>query len=331
MHKILTLLAALLGVVCMVSPQAQTGERASVRVAVLQFGTVNWELDVIEAHGLATKEGVDLEIVKLGSTRATSVALQGGAADVIVTDWVWVSRQRHSGRRFSFVPYSTALGSVMVRPQAGITSLEALRGQKLGIAGGPVDKSWLLLRAATKRDLGTDLASWVEPTFAAPPLLNELLLRDELPAVLNYWHYSARLRAAGMNELVSMEAVLRTLGITVPLPMIGWVFDETWAESNVAAITGFLRASLAAKRILLESDAEWVRLEPMLKVSDARGLRELRDAYRAGIPRRFDAVQRQAVERVYEILVKQGGAELVGPNPTLAPGTFWTGFDLASW
>ena len=331
MHKILTLLAALLGVVCMVSPQAQTGERPSVRVAVLQFGTVSWELDVIEAHGLAAKEGVDLEIVKLGSKRATSVALQGGAADVIVTDWVWVSRQRHNGWRFSFVPYSTALGSVMVRPQAGITSLEALRDQKLGIAGGPVDKSWLLLRAATKRDLGTDLESWVEPTFAAPPLLNELLLRGELPAVLNYWHYSARLRAAGMNELVSMEAVLRTLGVTVPLPMIGWVFDETWAESNLAAITGFLRASLAAKRILLESDAEWVRLEPMLKVSDERGLRELRDAYRAGIPRRFDAVQRQAVERVYEILVKQGGAELVGPNPTLAPGTFWTGFDLASW
>jgi NitT/TauT family transport system substrate-binding protein len=113
--------------------------------------------------------------------------------------------------------------------------------------------------------------------------------------------------------------------------MIGWVFDETWAQSNHAAIAGFLRASSAAKRILLDSDAEWLRLKPMLKVSDDQGLGALRDAYRDGIPRGFDAEQRQAIERVFQILATQGGEDLVGSKSTLAPGTFWSGFDLASW
>ena len=40
------------------------------------------------------------------------VALQGGAVDLIVTDWFWVSRQRNEGRLFSFVPHSMAAGLI---------------------------------------------------------------------------------------------------------------------------------------------------------------------------------------------------------------------------
>ena len=68
-----------------------------LRVGVLKFGTVNWELNVIQHHGYARQEGVELEIVKLASKNATAVALQSGSVDMIVTDWVWVSRQRAEG------------------------------------------------------------------------------------------------------------------------------------------------------------------------------------------------------------------------------------------
>ena len=39
--------------------------------------------------------------------------LQGGAVDLIVTDWFWVSRQRSEGRLFSFVPHSMAAGGLI--------------------------------------------------------------------------------------------------------------------------------------------------------------------------------------------------------------------------
>src|SRR5262245_23843364 len=77
----------------------------TIKLGVLKFGTVNWELDVIKANGFDKAEGLDLEVVELANTGATTVALQAGAVDVIVTDWLWVTRQRADGARFTFVPF----------------------------------------------------------------------------------------------------------------------------------------------------------------------------------------------------------------------------------
>jgi len=302
-----------------------------VRVGALQFGTVNWELDVIQRHGLAAREGVDLQLVPLGSKSATNVAVQGGAVDIIVSDWIWVSRQRAEGRRYAFVPYSLAVGALMVRPDSGVRDIRDLRGKRLGIAGGPVDKSWLLLRAYSQQEIGEDLADMAELNFVAPPLLNQLMLRGELPAGLNFWHYGARLKAAGMRELIQVTEVLKALGVNQPMPLLGWVFDEDWAASHRQLLNGFLRASYAAKRILVESDAEWLRLKPKMRVDDEATLYALRDAYRAGVPRRFDAAEIEAAGLVFELVAKLGGSELVGSSSRLSDGTFWNGFELAPW
>ena len=322
--------AAVVMAITMLSSQVIAASEHRVRVGVLKFGTVNWELDVVAAHKFAEQEGVDLEVVELGSKRATSVALQGGAADLIVTDWIWVSRQRAEGRDYAFVPYSLAVGGLMVRPDARLAKLEDLRGRKVGVAGGPVDKSWLLLQAYAKRE-GVDLSEAVEPTFGAPPLLNELITRGDLPAVLNFWHYNARLKALGMQELVTVSEILPTLGVERPIPLLGWVFDRGWADGHREVLDGFLRASYAAKHLLLESDAEWERLEPRMKVSDRATAEALRDAYRLGIPRSFGVADREAAALTFAILAREGGEELVGSSDILAPGTFWTEFDPARW
>ena len=301
-----------------------------VRVGVLKFGTVHWELDVIETHRFDEAHGIDMRIVELGSKRATAVALQGGGADIIVTDWIWVSRQRAEGRDYAFVPYSLAVGGLIVRPDAGIAELADLRGRQVGVAGGPVDKSWLLLQAYAKQ-AGMDLSEAVEPTFGAPPLLNELMMRGDLPAVLNFWHYNARLKALGMKELLTTAEILPALGVERPIPLLGWVFNRDWAERNREALAGFLRSSYSAKHLLLESDAEWERLEPKMKVSDAVTAAALRDAYRRGIPRRFGEADREAAALTFAILAREGGAKLAGPSDVLTPGTFWTGFDPAQW
>ena len=301
-----------------------------VRVGVLKFGTVHWELDVIQTHSLAEQQGIDLQIVKFGSKRATSVALQGGGADVIVTDWIWVSRQRAEGRDYAFAPYSLSVGGLMVRPDSGIAELADLAGRKVGIAGGPVDKSWLLLQAYAKRG-GLDLAAAVEPVFGAPPLLNELMQRGDLPAVLNFWHYNARLKGAGMKEFLPAAELLPALGVDRPIPLLGWVFNRSWANENRDAVAGFLRASYSAKHLLLESDEEWKRLEPKMKVSDAATAAALRDAYRLGIPRQFGEADREAAARAFGILAAEGGEKLVGASDSLDPGTFWTEFDPARW
>lgn len=316
-------LALVCCVFCIAAMPLRAAEPAVVRIGVLQFGTVSWELEAMQQAGLLQGEGVRVEIVPLAVNDAANVAFQGNAVDVIVNDWIWVSRQRTEGRAYTFVPYSLAVGGVMVRPDAGIRSFADLRGMRLGIAGGALGKSWLLLRAYARKTVGEDAATFARTDFAAPPLLNQLALSGEIPAVLNYWHYNARLQAAGLRELLSMQDILATLGVRAELPMIGWVFREDWAKANPAAIGGFLRASAAAKKLMLESDDIWTSLRPTMRAEDQATFEALRAGYRAGIPRGRVAAAEATAQQVFAILAAEGGRELVGNAQALAPGTFW--------
>ena len=299
--------------------------RAVVRVGILQFGTVSWELEVMQRHGLAERAGIELRIVPLALKDATNVAIQGGEVDVIANDWIWVSRMRSEGSDYAFAPYSQAVGGISVRPDAGVAQFADLRGKRLGVAGGALDKSWLLLRAYARRTVGEDAATFLRPQFAAPPLLNELVTRGELPAAMNFWHYTARLSAAGMKELITMPQILAGLGIEDELPLVGWVFRESWAKDNAAAIAGFLRASDAAKALMLESDAVWDELRPLMRAENEETFVALRDGFRAGIPRTTADEAERVATRVFDILAAEGGEALVGKARALAPGTFWRG------
>ncbi|MGI9385455.1 MAG: ABC transporter substrate-binding protein, partial [Methyloligellaceae bacterium] len=184
----------------------------TVRVAVLKFGTVSWVIDVIKHHGLDRKHGLSLDVTPLASTQATKVALQAGSTDIIVSDWLWVSRQRRTGADFALAPYSTALGAIMVPGASPIRRLADLKGRTIGVAGGPLDKSWLLLTAFARRSAGIDLIAETHQVFGAPPLLAEKARQGELDAVLNYWHYCARLEAGGFRRLVDVHAAMAGLG-----------------------------------------------------------------------------------------------------------------------
>ena len=298
-----------------------------IRVGVLEFGTVSWEMDTVQQHKLAEKAGVELEIVPVASADASTVALQGGAVDVIVNDWVWVNRQRAAGQDYTLFPYSYSLGSVMVKADSPIKTLTDLKGKKLGIAGGANDKSWLLLRAYAKKQ-GLDLANDATIQFAAPPLLNELVEKGELDAVLNFWNFAARLQANGMKPVITMQQVIEGLGIKGDLPLVGWIVSEKWAGEHKAAVQGFLQASYEAKKILKTDNAEWERLRPRMKADNDAVFTALRDAYRVGIPACFGDKEKQAAVDAFNLLAEAGGSELVGEAKSLDKGVFWADFSL---
>lgn len=84
---------------------AGAGASETLKVAVLKFGTVNWELDVIRHNR------IDMQV------------------------------QGMAGKDYVFIPYSKSVGGLMVSANSPVQSLADLQGQKIGIAGGPVDKS----------------------------------------------------------------------------------------------------------------------------------------------------------------------------------------------
>ncbi|MCG7865479.1 MAG: ABC transporter substrate-binding protein [Candidatus Thiodiazotropha taylori] len=292
-------------------------------MAVLKFGTVNWELDVIKRHGLDRQQGFNLEVLEMAGKQATMVALQAGSVDIAVSDWIWVSRQRNEGKPFTFVPYSTALGALVVPQDSTITQIKDLQGLRLGIAGGPLDKSWLLLQALAFQQSGLELNKEITPVFAAPPLLNQQLKQKRIEAVLNFWPYVARLEAIGMRQLISVQDISRGLGIRNQVPFVGYVFDEQWAKKNKPLIQGFVRATSKAKQIMLNSDQEWEQLRPLMKASDEATFLALREGFRAGIPSQWGAAEQNDAKQLFDILFKLGGKKLVGNTTQLAEGTFW--------
>ena len=306
-------------------PNMAASTTTTVRLGVLKFGTVNWELNVIKYHGLDQEVGLNLDVVGLANKDATTIAFNAGDVDMIVTDWIWTSRQRDAGADYTFVPYSVAAGSVMVHPNSGIDSLMDLEGKKIGVAGSPIDKSWLLLRAYSIKTFGQDIEKIVTPIYAAPPLLNEKFKQKEFDAVLNYWNYTARLRAAGMKELIKVQELLPGLGVLGRLPLIGYVFGEAWGGANSDTLGKFFHASRKARKIMLESDDEWERLKPLTKAESDLTLIALRDGYREGAPTNFDAKQANAIRAAFQIVAKYGGRKLVGRSAKLASGTLWAG------
>lgn len=318
--KRLTVPAVLLLAV-LASPAA--AERPLLTVGVLKFGTATWELDTIRANRLDEEGGFALKLVELASNQATQVALQAKAVDMIVTDYLWVARQRAAGEALSFLPHSSAVGTLMVPAASPIKDVADLRGRRLGVAGTPLDKSWLLLKAYARERHGLDLEAESRPAFAAPPLLNQKVASGEFDAVLNFWPYAARLEAQGMRAVIGVDELMRGLGAKVAVPAVGFTFREEWAKANPALLAGFAAASEKAKRILATSDAAWERLRPIMQAEDDATWTRLRDRYRAGIPTHWGDAERAEGAKLYALLAKLGGRELVGDAPTLPEGTFW--------
>ncbi|MDQ2103912.1 ABC transporter substrate-binding protein [Azospirillum isscasi] len=318
-------LARLLLVLALVCVAAVThaADRPTVNIGVLKFGTVGWELDVIRHHRLDEAAGFELKLMELASGQAAQIALQGGAVDMIASDWLWVARQRAAGADLTFIPHSAAVGALMVPAASPITSVADLKGRRIGVAGTPIDKSWLLLKALARDRYALDLDAAATPVFAAPPLLNQKAATGELDAVLNFWPYAARLQAAGMRTVIGVDGMMRQLGLSASVPAVGFVFHEGWAKANPAVLDAFVAASLKAKAIMARSDAEWDRLRPLMKAEDEATWAALRDQFRAGIPDRWTEEERAAAARLYGLMAKLGGRDLVGEAMALPDGTFW--------
>jgi len=296
----------------------------TIRLAVQKTGTFAWELSIMKTRGLDKKAGLDLEATELASPEAAKIALLGGTADIILSDWPWVARQRSLGNPIVFYPYSTALGAVMVEAASPITDLSGLKGKKIGVAGGPLDKSWLLLQAFA-REAQFDVASEANIIYGAPALLYQKALNGEADATLNYWNFCVALESRGFRRLINMEEVERRLGAKGPVAMVGYVFNEGFARRNAEPLARFLKIATQAKDILAHSDEDWEKIARDIGISDKTQLALYRQAYVSGIPQRTIEEEAADARVLYRVLAQSGGADLAGPAKELDEETYYKG------
>lgn len=308
---------ALLAVLCMPANAAEN-DLQQLRIGTIAGGTVSWELETILKNGLDRKHGFDLEVTEYAGNSANQIALQGGAADVIVTDWVWAARAFDGGLDISLLPFSTAVGAVMVQADSPVRDLKGLEGKKLAIAGGPLDKSWLILKAFAASD-GFDLEEKTTQVFGAPPLVMQALESGEVDGAINYWHFNAKADAAGMRQLVSVADGLAGLGLDASAPLLVYAVRRDAVDNGMA--DALRAASNEAKALLQSSDEAWEAIRPIMNAADDVEFAALRAGWLQGVPE-SDTVDIDEASRFFEVLAESGGPDLTGGLTAVPAGLF---------
>lgn len=295
-------------------------EKTAIRIGVQASGTVDWELSALQDNPQADFQ---LEIQHVANAEAGKIALQSGAVDMIVSDWIWVSRLRATGSDFTFYPYSNTSGALVVPGNSPIHSVKDLKGKRLGIAGGELDKNWLLLQALAGQEQ-MDLNASVEKTFGAPPLISEQIKQNRVDAALTYWHFAARLEAQGYHQIIDGKGILKGLDIQEDVPSLGYVFKQSWANSHKEAVTSFFKASKQAKNQLCTTEAAWQKIIPLTQADDAPTQAKLRQRYCEGGIEHWGEQEQLAAGRIYTMLRTLSNNQLTGQSENLQPGTFWS-------
>jgi NitT/TauT family transport system substrate-binding protein len=262
-----------------------------------------------------------LDVSGVAGGSAAQIAFQGGETDVIVSDWLWVARQRAAGKDYVFIPYSKAVGGVMVPKDSTAQTLADLDGKKIGIAGGPLDKSWLILQAYAQQELGMDLKGQTEQVFGAPPLVFKTALGGETDAAINFWHFMAKMEAAGMRKLIDVADAARTLGLDPDTPLLGYVVKGEMLRDNPDLVKGLAAASRAAKDKLATDPAAFERLRERMNAKTDAQFDALKAGFIAGIPNK-GRVDEAAADKMLRLMAQLGGEDLLGDATSLPEGLF---------
>ena len=307
------------------SPQGRRLAAAKVRIGVLKFGTVAWELDVLKTHSFDAANGIDLEVVFFAGEDATNVAMLAGEIDIIVSDWLWVSRQRSEGSDLTLAPYSTAVGAMMVGGNSPIQAVADLKGKKIGVAGGPLDKSWLLIQAAGEarpRDRSRDqqrdrLRS--APADGGKGDAGRARCGAELLAFLRQAG-GQRFPPPDQRQRRCQGARRRRRGVGAGLRV-----SRQMGEREQGCGDGLrqgLRAGQGAagqiRRGMAAARRRW-------SAPKARNSKRCATATAKVFPKRPVAEEEADAAKLYRVLAEIGGEKLVGNAPEMAPGTFWAG------
>jgi NitT/TauT family transport system substrate-binding protein len=295
-------------------------EKTTIRIGEQAGGTLEWELTAL----LADSADFQLEIHPVANSEAGKAALQSGEVDMIVSDWIWVSKHRGQGEDFTFYPYSDTAGALVVPENSPIKTIKDLNGKRLGIAGGEMDKNWLLLQALAQKE-GVDLNKSVQKTFGAPPLINEQIRENHVDAALTYWHFAARLEASGYRQIIDDKGILKALGIEETVPNLGYVFKQSWGAAHQATLNIFFKAAQQARKQLCTDDNAWQKVIPLTKTNDPATQKLLRQRFCEGnIDTQWGDKEQQAAARIYTLLNTIQPQSNTGN--TLQTGTFWSGY-----
>ena len=166
-----------------------------------------------------------------------------------------------------------------------------------------------------------DLAAETEQVYGAPPLIFKSASGGDYAGAINFWHFLAKMKAAGMRELISVEEAGKALGLDADTPLLGYYAKESFLAAHPGLAQAFYEASREAKDLLASSDEAWEAIRSQMNADNDAEFEALKRDWVAGIPPR-SPVDADAAAKVLALMAQLGGAELVGDVTAIPDGLF---------
>lgn len=291
---------------------AASQEPPTVRVGLEATGTFSWVIRAMRHYGIDREVGVRIAATTYPTKSAKELALRAGQVDLVVDDFLGVLRWREQQIPVRAIyAYSSAAGGVVVPRDSDIRSIRDLKGKTLAVPNLR-DKNLLILRALSVSRYGFDPQVVGGTIAAAPPLMEELLARGKLDAVIAPWHILARMVGSGKyRELIMTSEMLGELGLPTDLPaLVVAAKDGTHPD----ALRNFLRGMLAATLRMQDDQAFWdlILAEELYSLPDRSLFPAVVDRWQRGIPEVWSQDVVDDLARLVQAMLGLAGSEVLG-------------------
>jgi NitT/TauT family transport system substrate-binding protein len=262
-------LAVLLVLFVMLAARASAQEPIPVRFGVNSSGGQSEVLDAIKAYNLDRKYGFAVREIDLTAPGQQYVMFRADAIDVSPGTVVDLLRQRKAGVALqAFHGFQGYNNYIVVKPQSPIRSFADLKGKRMG-EFGTTFLDWLILRAAGKKAYGFDIEQDATLVQGTPPLLNQLMARGEVDAMLQFSSLTLGPIKAGEQRLViDVPGLMRTAGFNPNAFNSNWNVAERWNAAHPGALRRLSAMIDEAYAKLKSDDTLWPAIAAKIGFTD---------------------------------------------------------------
>lgn len=181
-------------------------------------------------HGYFEQEGVEVNIVQFANPQERDAALQAGHLDASIIDFLAVAFFAAAGFDFRVTSATDGRFGIVASPQSGITSLEELRGRRIGISLNSIIQYFLDTKLA---NVGIPMTEYEAVSIPLVPLRLEMLMEGHIDATVIPEPVLTAAVAQGATLLATTEGTGIDPGI---------VFSQRVLNTRLDDVKAFYRA-----------------------------------------------------------------------------------------
>lgn len=289
-------------------------ETVDLRLDVVSTGTQAIPAYVIQKLELDKKYGFNLVVHESsGSWGAEWTAMKTDEVDGCITNWIDVGRNSSDITVKCVAPMFGWGNSVLVPSDSKVSSLEDLKGLKLGVYQTTA-LDWIILRAAAKEKYGFDPADENEVQEAAAGLLMGLIEQGEVDTILSYADTNIQQASSGDYKILfNCGDCLDMLGLNKETPFLFYTFTEDYYNDHPETVKAFVSAYEEAIDYLMENDDIWSDIgKDCFEITSENGAATLRDTIREVLLKENTSETEQQCVDLLNWCIDNGYEDLIG-------------------